>query len=166
MPCTLWLGSLAGSRRGKNMLFLCISKFGLANTTVRSMWRKRKGGMVWALSPVAEDEPDSTRLSMWSVTSRLLAPDSSHLYSPWHVQRRKVTAFSFACSIQYICRKKQSYTKLTWRLSAAETVKVHRSCSLSQGHYPLCVTFLQNYHTIQIPPNQARNCFNYFISIL
>jgi len=39
---------------------------------------------------VTEDEPDSIRRSMWSATSRLLAPDSSHLYSPLHTRQSPI----------------------------------------------------------------------------
>lgn len=35
MPCALWPGSVAGSIRGKNMLLLYFSEFGLANGTVK-----------------------------------------------------------------------------------------------------------------------------------
>lgn len=112
MPCALWPGSVAGSIRGKNMLLLYFSEFGLVNGTIKKhsltskqnvfrkaeWWKKRKGGMVCALP---------------------------------YAQRRKGTVFSLACSIQHVCRRKKPYTRLRWRLSAAETVHLHRSCSLS-----------------------------------
>lgn len=80
-----------------------------------------------------------------------------------HALRGKVIVF-LVCSYSIIYAGKSNH--IHERPRAAEPAKVHRSCSLFQGPHHFAWHCLKNYHTIQIPQNQARNCLNSFMSIV